>query len=90
MDVNYLLGKKLCLVFAKHADEKTNKVQMRCHYGIAFVEDGQKLYLIEEKSGAKIGIPSSAYNKILESDGTELLKDSEYFVIVKVDKNIEF
>ncbi len=89
IDVNYLLGKQFCLVFAKEIEE-TNKVEVRCHYGRAFVEEGRKLYLIEQESSAKIGIPSSAYNKILPSDGTDILKNSEYFVIVKLDKNIEF
>ncbi len=90
MDLKYLQGKKFCIVFAKYADEGESKVQLRCHHGRAVLKDGDKLFLEENKSGAHIGVPSSAHNKILPSDGTDLLKDSEYFVIVKVDKNIEF
>ncbi|MGL4854320.1 MAG: hypothetical protein ACRC37_03590 [Lentisphaeria bacterium] len=90
MDLAFLNGKKFCVVFAKYIDELTEKVQLRCHHGRANVADKNQLFLIEDLSQARIGVPSSAYNKILPSDGSELLKDSEYFVIVKVDKNIEF
>ncbi len=89
MDLDYLHDKKFCIVFAKYVDETTGKVQLRAHHGSAFVEDG-KLSLIERDSGGVIAVPSSALNKVLPSDGSDLLKDSEYFVIVKVDKNIEF
>lgn len=90
MNLQQVQGKKFCVVFAKYADENDEKVQLRCHHGRAVLQDQDKLFLHEDISGAMIGVPSSAYNKILPSDGTDLLKDSEYFVIVKVDKNIEF
>lgn len=90
MNISYLQGKKFCIVFAKYTGEDESKVKLRCHHGRAVIIDKEKLYLEEEKSGAQIGVPSSALNKILPSDGTDILKDSEYFVIVKVDPQIEF
>lgn len=89
MSYSHLEGRRFCLVFAKAGEQDPEKVQLRCHYGRLNIQDGDKLYL-QEDSGAAIGIPSSACNKILPSDGTHLLKDAEYFVIVTLGAGVEF
>ncbi|MEA2012553.1 MAG: hypothetical protein U9O87_05635 [Verrucomicrobiota bacterium] len=86
IDITEIEGKKLCLVYIQVIDEKTEKFRMKCHYGRAHVEN-KRLSLMG--NGREIPIPPSAYNKLLPSDGTHYLKDSEYFIMVKMDKNID-
>jgi hypothetical protein len=82
-----LNGRKLCVVFVKVIDQTAGKVQMQTLHGRAKV-DGRKLELITPEN-AVFAVPNSALSNVLPSDGTEILKDAEYFVIVKVDQGIE-
>ena len=79
-------GRKFCVVFVKVVDEGTGRVQLQCLRGRANVE-GQRVSLVDTHGG-KFTIPSIAVANILPSDGTPLLKDAEYFCLVKVDPRI--
>jgi hypothetical protein len=37
-----------------------------------------------EASGGSFTVPASAYNRVLPSDGTPILEEAEYFVMVRV------
>ena len=84
----YLEGKKLCVVFVKLVGESQQRVQMQCFRGRADIAEGH-LNVVAE-SGMVFTVPSSAHGQILPSDGTPLLKDAEYFVLVKTDPSIQF
>jgi hypothetical protein len=49
--------------------------------------DGRKLELVTPEN-AIFAVPNSALSNILPNDGTQMLKDAEYFVLVKVDKGV--
>ena len=80
-------GRKLCVVFVKVLDEATGKVQLQCLRGRANVERG-RVSVVDEK-GFSFTIPGTASNQILPSDGTPLLRDAEFFCLVKLDPAIE-
>ena len=85
LDLSYLEGKKLCVCFLQDpggdgADAIT--VQLRALHGRASI--GTRGELTLEHKGGSFLIPSSSYNAILPSDGSQILKDAEYFVICKV------
>lgn len=92
VELNYLEGRRLCVVFCKleEEDEKgkcTNmedpKFQIKTMHGRANVLNNQYLECVTSEGG-NFKIPPSAYDKIFPSDGTDILKDAEYFVMVKV------
>ena len=87
-DLDYLEGKKFCVVFVRVVDEKSGRVQLQCFRGRANVERG-RLKVINEK-GIVFPVPSSAFGNVLPNDGTKMLLDAEYFVLVKTDENIDF
>ncbi|MBT3291711.1 MAG: hypothetical protein HN380_30490 [Victivallales bacterium] len=87
-NLKYLEGRKFCVVFIKVLDAATEKVQLQCLRGRASVEPG-RLTVVHEQGGM-FTVPSSALPNILPSDGTALLQDAEYFVLVKTDENIVF
>jgi hypothetical protein len=80
-------GRKFCVVFVQVIDQKAGKVQMRALHGRANVEKG-KLTCVN-KEGKGFAVPSTAIPNIMPSDDTDILKDSEYFVMVKVDEGID-
>jgi hypothetical protein len=84
----YLEGKKLCVVFVKLVGEKQSRVQMQCFRGRADIAEG-RLNVVAE-NGMIFTVPSSAHGQIMPSDGTVILKDAEYFVLVKADPDIQF
>ena len=86
--LDYLEGRKMCVVFVKVLDAATEKVQLQCLRGRASVEPG-RLHVVHAEGGM-FTVPSSALPNILPSDGTPLLQDAEYFVLVRTDDNIEF
>jgi hypothetical protein len=86
--LDYLEGRKFCVVFVKVVDPATERVQLQCMRGRASVERGRVSVVGSE--GGMFTVPSSALPNILPSDGTPLLKDAEYFVLVRTDDNIEF
>ena len=92
VDLKYLEGRKLCVVFCKLEEEDkhgkcTNmeepKFQIKTMHGRANVINNKYVECISSEGGA-FKIPPSAYDKIFPNDGTDLLKDCEYFVMVKV------
>lgn len=84
---DYLEGRKFCVVFVKVLDLLKERVQLRCLRGRANIENG-KVTVATEK-GTAFTVPHSALGTIAPNDGTALLKDAEYFCMVKVDDNIE-
>lgn len=87
MNLNYLEGKKLCVVFVKVLDSSLGKVQCRALRGRASINQGH-LDVMTAK-GAIFTVPSSAYPTVAPNDGTKLLGDADYFCLVKVDPNID-
>lgn len=87
MNLGYLEGRKLCVVFVKVLEPSTGRVQCRALRGRAAINQGH-LDVMTAK-GAIFTVPSSAYHTIAQSDGTKILGDSEYFCLVKVDPNID-
>jgi hypothetical protein len=82
-DLRYLEGKRFCVVFIKTEDDKPDgAMQMRCMHGRANIDHRGALNV--EASGGSFTVPASAYNRVLPSDGTALLEDAEYFVMVRV------
>jgi len=86
-DLEHLEGKKFCVVFVKELDNKNNKVQLRCLHGRAEVE--RNTLKVHCGGDHPFVVPNIALRNILENDGTEILKDCEYYAMVKVDKNID-
>ena len=60
---------------------------MRCLRSRASIEKGR--INVVAPSGNLFTVPGTAMSSVLPSDGTALLKDAEYFCMVKVDDNIE-
>ncbi|MCJ8330509.1 MAG: hypothetical protein HRT89_14810 [Lentisphaeria bacterium] len=78
--LKYLQNKKFCLIFAK--EEDNGKVTLRPIYGRADISREGNLSVRGDHG--TFAVPASAYSKVLPSDGTELLKDAEFFVICTV------
>ena len=79
-DLRYIHGKKFCVVFV--SGDTMEDVKMRTLHGFANV-DSQGLLTVEHDGGG-FGVPPSCYKLVLPSDGTDILKDAEYFVFCKV------
>lgn len=84
---DYLEGHKFCVVFVKVLDPVQERVQLQCFRGRANV-DGGRVSVVDE-NGGMFTLPSSALQNILPSDGSKILKDAEYFCLVRTDDNIE-
>ena len=80
-------GRKFCVVFVKVLDEATGKVRLQCLRGRASVDRGKVNVIAED--GCTFTVPGTAVPHIMENDGTPLLKDAEYFCLVKVDPSIQ-
>ncbi len=85
--VHELEGKRFCVVFVKVLDPTTNRVQLQCFRGRASIERGRVNVVAE--NGSVFTVPGSAMPNIYPSDGTPILKDAEYFVLVKTDPSID-
>ncbi len=81
-ELGHIHGTRFCLVRMTVADEAGKKVELVPIHGVAQVLPDRVIVL--EESGSQHVVPDSALPSIFPSDGTELLKDAEYFVIVKV------
>ena len=84
---DYIEGKKFCVVLVQ-ADEKDcspEKAKLRCLRGRASVDD-DKITCIGDHGN--FCVPTSANGSILPSDGTPILKDAEYYCLVRVDSRI--
>ncbi len=88
MTMQYLEGRKFCVVLVKEVPENSASARLQCLHGRASVENGS-LFLIDPQGG-KFPVPNSALHNIMPSDGTALLKDAEYFVMVKLHWDIDF
>ncbi|MFO7822191.1 MAG: hypothetical protein R6V56_09100 [Lentisphaeria bacterium] len=86
--LDYLEGRKFCVVFVKVIDEQAGKVELQCMHGRASVADGKLTCITPEGTG--FTVPNTALPNVLPNDGTEMLKDAEYFVFVKTDPNLDF
>ena len=94
-DLSYLEGTKMCVVFCqlKDEEEESTKEQdegsfrIKCLHGLGNIVDGK--YLKVEGDNGNFQVPPSAYNRIFPNDGTDLLEDCEYFVMVKIDSKLE-
>ena len=80
-------GRKFCVVFVKTLEGVTGKVQLQCLRGRASVDRGR--VSVVSDNGCTFTVPGTAVQNILPSDGTPLLKDAEYFCLVKVDPSIQ-
>lgn len=82
--LDYLEGKRFCVVLAKldGPDVDAGNVRLRCIHGRASLERGHLAVVGDD--GVQFAVPASAYGQILPNDGTDLLKDAEYYVICGV------
>ncbi len=87
-NLDYLEGRRFCVVFVKVIDLATERVQLQCLRGRASIERG-RLNVVNEVGGV-FTVPSTAVASVMPSDGSALLKDAEYFCLVKADENIAF
>ena len=87
VSLDKLEGRKFCVVFVKVIDAAKERVQLQCMRGRASVDRG-RVSCIDE-SGCAFQIPSISVTNILPSDGTPILKDAEYYCLVKVDPSIQ-
>ncbi|MFA4943846.1 MAG: hypothetical protein WC789_04005 [Lentisphaeria bacterium] len=87
MKFEHLEGRKFCVVFLKVLDAARDRVQLQCLRGRASVSGGR--VEVVRPDGRGFCIPGTALPRIQPSDGTALLQDAEYFVIVKVDPEIQ-
>ncbi|MEI8078945.1 MAG: hypothetical protein WCH61_04865 [bacterium] len=84
----YLEGRRFCVVFVKVLDSPEGKVQLRCFRGRADVRGGR--LAVVTGTGAVFAVPSSAHGSIQPHDGTVLLRDADYFALVRVDDTMNF
>jgi hypothetical protein len=84
----YLEGRKFCVVFVKVLDAVAGNVKLHCLHGRANVEGGRVTCVRED--GVQFTVPGSAIGNILPADGTVILKDAEYFVLVRADTGLDF
>jgi hypothetical protein len=81
-ELNNLEGTRFCLVQMIVLDQDTQRVKLVPIHGVAKILPDR--LVVEEPSGSQHVVPDSALPSILPSDGTELLKDAEHYVIVKI------
>ncbi|MGD9874366.1 MAG: hypothetical protein AB7T27_08835 [Kiritimatiellia bacterium] len=81
-DLGYLDGTRFCIVLMRVLNQAAREVQLTPIYGTARVSSGE--LRVEEPSGSGHTVPESALSSIHPSDGNEILKDAEHYVIVKI------
>ncbi len=93
MDLNYLEGKTICVVFCQLkpgiiVDESDPDMVQNFNFqylhGRANIINGKQLKV--ENPNLSFIVPSSCYTRIFPNDGTDILGTAEYFVMVKVDE----
>ena len=91
-NIEYLEGKKFCVVFCKLEEEDkfgrcTNeedpKFKIKTMHGRASIINNKYVDCMGV-GDSKFRVPPSAYDKIFPNDGTDILQDCEFFVMVKV------
>lgn len=86
--LQYLQGRKFCVVFVKILDAARERFQVQCFRGRADVAGGR--LNVVAASGALFTVPGSALGNILPSDGSKVLGDAEFFVMVQAEKDVQF
>ena len=82
----YLDGTRFCIVYMTVLDAATQKVELTTVHGCARVLADR--IMVEDQSGKAVAVPHSALDSIHMSDGTDVLKDAEFYVIVKVGEGL--
>jgi hypothetical protein len=84
----FLEGRKFCVVLvqAKEGEQNPESAKLRCLRGRASVDANGGLTVFGDHGQFKV--PTSAMKSINQSDGTELLKDAEYYCFVRVHSDI--
>ena len=78
----YLEGLPFCIVYMKVLDLAAEKVELAAFHGLAQIHPDR--LIVDNEKGHTVTVPQSALKSILPSDGTDILEDSKYYVIVKV------
>ena len=78
----HLDGTPFCMVQMLVLDAATQNVKLTPIHGHAKVFSDR--LVVVEADGSQHVVPDSALGSILPSDGTDLLKDAEHYVIVKI------
>ena len=86
--LSYLEGKRFCVVFVQVVEQATGRVRLHCFRGRVSIERGR--LNVVDRHGTVFAVPSSAWGNVMANDGTKMLEDAEYFVLVKADENIDF
>jgi hypothetical protein len=84
---DYLEGRRFCVVFVKVLGASRERVQLQCFRGRVSVERGR--VKVVDSNGGVFTLPGTALGNILASDGSPILKDAEFFCLVKTDESIE-
>ncbi|MCM8541215.1 MAG: hypothetical protein NE328_13145 [Lentisphaeraceae bacterium] len=96
MNLAYLEGKKICVVFCQlkegiivdeHDPKMEENFSFQCLHGRGNVIDGKQLRVENPELG--FTIPTSCNNRIFPNDGTDIIGDAEYFVMVKIDEKLK-
>lgn len=74
------------MVFVKVLNQDSGEVQLQTLHGRADVEAGK--LAVAGSDGLRFTVPHTALPNILPNDGTDILKDCEYYVLVKVDRRV--
>ncbi len=86
--LKHIEGARFCVVFVKVVDPENERVRLQCLHGRASVNT-QAVRIITDE-GAEFTLPTSALPSVMPSDGTAMLKDADYFAMVKIGPNVEF
>ena len=86
--LKHIEGARFCVVFVKVVDPEKERVRLQCLHGRASV-DSQAVRVVTDE-GQEFTLPTSALPSVMPSDGTAILKNADYFAMVKIDPNVEF
>ncbi|RMD74728.1 MAG: hypothetical protein D6820_16180 [Lentisphaerae bacterium] len=85
MDLSYLEGKKICLVFVKADASDPDRAQCRFLFGRANWDAKHRRLSVEHQEGA-FTVPPTCYTQIFPNEGDEpQLRDAEYYILCRVD-----
>jgi hypothetical protein len=83
----YLDGTRFCIVYMTVLDAATQEVELTTVHGRARVLPDR--IAVEDRNGKAVSVPHSALGSIYRSDGTDLLKDAEFYVLVRVSDSFQ-
>lgn len=87
-DLSHLEGRRFCVVFVKVIDPETERVRLQCLHGRASVDSGGVALVTDE--GSEFRLPGAAVSTIMPADGTAMLKNAEYFAMVRLGPGVKF